>query len=77
MGDCLSCFDREEGAARDPILDAQARARAAEAAQARHETYANSAVGKREAKARAKEASASKGSLSSEAHQQRINDIIS
>ena len=34
MGNCLDCF-RETGEARDPIMDAQARRRAADAAQAR------------------------------------------
>ena len=76
MGTCLSCcFERDEG--RDPILDQAARARAAEAAQARADAYSNSAAGKRDAKARAKDAAASKGGLSANAHQQRINDIIS
>ena len=77
MGQCLCCFPSRDGD-RDPMLDAEARARAAEAAQSRHETYSNSAVGKREAKARAKEqASAARGGLSNDAHNQRINDIIS
>lgn len=72
---CCPCFgERDEG--RDPILDSQARARAAEAAQARADAYASTPVAKREAKARAKEAQ-SKGGLSASAHQQRINDILS
>ena len=76
MGNCLDCF-KERGGASDPILDAEARARAAEAAQARNDAYANSAAGKRDAKARARDAAAARGELSSNAHQQRINDIIS
>ena len=76
MGQCLCCLGDREGD-RDPILDAEARARAAEAAQNRQESYANSAAGKREAKARARDAAASRGGgLSADAHQQRINDII-
>ena len=74
MGQCLECFGpREE--ARDPILDAQARARAAEAAQARHAAHAKSPGGKADAKARARDQAAAQ-SLSSNAHAQRINDII-
>ena len=76
MGNCLDCFQGREDA-RDPIMDAEARARAAEAAQARQEAYASSAAGKRDAKYRAKEQAAARGAVSSEAHQQRINDIIS
>ena len=76
MGGCLCCLQDRDGD-RDPILDAQARARAAEAAQMRHDDYSKSAVRKREAKMRAKESSPSKGGLSNESHQQRINDIIS
>ena len=76
MGNCLDCF-RDAGEVRDPIMDAQARQRAADAAQARQESYANSAAGKREAKQRAKDQAAAKGGISAGDHQQRINDIIS
>ena len=63
---------------RDPIMDAEARARAADAAAARQDAYSNSAAGKRYAKYRAKEQAAAKsGGVSASAHQQRINDIIS
>ena len=77
MGGCLTCCLQDRDGDRDPILDAQARARAAEAAQMRQDDYSKSSVGKREAKMRAKETAASKGGLSAESHQQRINDIIS
>ena len=76
MGNCLDCF-RETGEARDPIMDAQARQRAADAAQARQDNWSSSAAGKRGAKERAKLAAAEKGGISASAHQQRINDIIS
>ena len=76
MGNCLDCF-RETGEARDPIMDAQARQRAADAAQARQDNWSSSAAGKRDAKERAKLAAAEKGGISASAHQQRINDIIS
>ena len=76
MGALMCCLqDRDE--ASDPMLDAQARARAAEAAQNRLDTYANSAAGKRDAKMKAREVAANKGGISSSAHAQRINDIIS
>ena len=77
MGNCLPCCFPDADSARDPILDAQARQRAADAAASRQDAYANSAAGKRDAKARAKDQAAAKGGLSSSAHQQRINDIIS
>ena len=76
MGNCLDCF-RETGEARDPIMDAEARQRAADAAAARQNAYAGSAAGKRDAKERAKLAAGNKGGISNEAQAQRINDIIS
>lgn len=77
MGNCLDCLkDRDN--ARDPIMDAEARARAAEAAQSRHDAYSSSAAGKRDAAARKKEAAAAKGGgVTAEAQRQRINDILS
>ena len=46
MGDCLStCFGKDEND--DPLLNAEARRRAAEAAAARQQAYESSAVGKR------------------------------
>ena len=74
MGNCLDCF-KDRGDASDPIMNAEARARAAEAAQARQEAYSNSTAGKRDAASR-KKASAP-GPVSADAHRQRINDIIS
>ena len=76
MGNCLDCFRAPE-APRDPLLDAEARQRAADAAAARATAHANSPGGKAQAKAKARDAAASRGGLSNEAHQQRVNDIIS
>lgn len=73
MGGCESCLGGGREEARDPIMDAQARARAAEAAEQRQAKYAQSAHGK----AAAKSAARDKVATSNEAHQQRIADIIS
>ena len=76
MGNCLDCFaDRD--AARDPIMDAQARERAADAAAQRAAAHAKGPVGRAQSKAIARDAAANKGGLSNEAHRQRVNDIIS
>ena len=77
MGDCLSACLKDRDGASDPMLDQEARARAAEAAQARQTAHDNSPAAKQAAKARQREAAASRGGLSAGAHQQRINDIIS
>jgi len=67
---CLECFQRD--AASDPILDAEARARAAEAAARRQEAYDKSPHGKAAKKSVAKD----KAQMDSAAHAQRIHDII-
>lgn len=46
MGQCLCCFE-ERGDAGDPILNAEARRRAAEAAQARQQAHIEDPVAKR------------------------------
>ena len=74
MGQALCCcLVREDS---NPLLDAEARARAAEAAQGRLEKYNSSpsAQKQRQYDARLKKAAAS--SVSAESHAQRINDII-
>ena len=48
MGDCFSSCLGGERYDDDPLLNAEARRRAAEAAQARQEAYSQSAVGKRQ-----------------------------
>ena len=74
MGNCLDCF-KDRSDASDPLMDAEARARAAEAAQARQEKHATSPAAKRDAAARKK--AAASGGVSADDHRQRINDIIS
>ena len=71
MGCIESCLQGRDGA-RDPILDAEARARAAEAAQQRQDRFNNSSAGKAAAKAAARD----KAHTSSAAHDQRIHDIL-
>jgi hypothetical protein len=72
-GNCISqCFGREES---DPILDAEARARAREAALARQESYEKSAVGKAHKKAAS--SSPPRGGVTREAQDQLIADIRS
>eukprot|EP00322_Chrysochromulina_rotalis_P012703 CAMPEP_0115861158 /NCGR_PEP_ID=MMETSP0287-20121206/17509_1 /TAXON_ID=412157 /ORGANISM="Chrysochromulina rotalis, Strain UIO044" /LENGTH=75 /DNA_ID=CAMNT_0003315525 /DNA_START=77 /DNA_END=304 /DNA_ORIENTATION=- len=75
MGCCESCLGegRSAGDDRDPMLDAAARARAAEAAEARQAKFATSAHGK----AAAKQAARDKAQIGQAAHQERIRDIIS
>ena len=75
MGLCESCLGGGSRATddRDPMLDAQARARAAEAAEARQARFDQSAQGK----AAKKQAAREKAQVGQAAHQQRIADIIS
>ena len=77
MGDCFSaCLgggDHDD----DPLLNAEARRRAAEAAQARQEAFAQSAAGKRQAKAAARDKAANNSNYSNAQHEQRIADIMS
>ena len=60
MGDCLSACLKDRDGASDPMLDQEARARAAEAAQARQTAHDNSPAAKQAAKARQREAAASR-----------------
>ena len=71
MGNCLDCFSGSP--ASDPILDREARARAAEAAQARMQKHQSDPLAMRQAAAAAREKAAP---VSQAAHNQRINDII-
>jgi len=76
MGGCLSsCLGGARDEGRDPILDAQTRQRAAEAAEARQAKFASSAQGKAAAKQASRERTSTH--LGRDAHQQRIADIIS
>lgn len=77
MGALCCCLPRTDDDPRDPLLDREARARAAEAAQARLDQYNETPAAKRAQKAAAREKAAASSSMSNEAHQQRINDIIS
>lgn len=51
MGTVCCCLRDSDSDTNDPILDAQARARAAEAAQRRQQQYEQSAVGRAAKKA--------------------------
>ena len=76
MGGCLSgCLGGARDEGRDPILDAQTRQRAAEAAEARQAKFASSAQGKAAAKQASRERTSPQ--MGRDAHQQRIADIIS
>ena len=77
MGDCFSSCLGGERYDDDPLLNAEARRRAAEAAQARQEAYSQSTVGKRQAKAIARDKAANNNNFSQAAHEQRIADIMS
>ena len=72
MGNCLDCLRGDRSPSSNPILDAEARARAAEAAAARQAKFDGSAQGK----AAKKQAERDKRQAGSAEHQQRINDIL-
>lgn len=73
MGQCLDCLKGKEPT--DPLLDREARARAAEAAAARAAAHENDPLARRQKAAAAKEKAAA-APVTQAQHAQRIADIM-